>query len=394
MDTILYFSSLNTPDIQETLSGMQHVLVKRGIHLQFVERDPAPGLVGELVRLWNPIGIVAYGPDVDASCFDALPAVLLCHDPRTLPPDALSVTHASDRTGRTAAQELLATGCRSFAFVHNPEPKYWSEIRCRAFAETIHLHGFRCKTMAPQRGPKENAAEWQRRLRDFLAALPKPCGLFAACDRVASEVIAAARFEEIAVPDELAVLGVDNDESVCERIMPTLSSIQPDFRNAGMLAARLLLETRDGRAQDKSTGNGGETRRVLEFWDLRVVRRASTKLLAMRDARVADALEYIRREACAGLRAGSVVELFGTTRRIADLRFQRATGRTIAEEIRAVQLEECKRLLVGGSHQIKVICDFCGFATEGSLRKFFRRETGMSMRQWRALNGRNKGFSP
>ena len=103
----------------------------------------------------------------------------------------------------------------------------------------------------------------------------------------------------------------------------------------------------------------------------------------MRDARVSDALELIRREACAGLRAERVAALFPGTRRQTDLRFRRAVGRTIAEEIRAVQLEEVRRLLADPARQITTIGDFCGFSTPGSLRKFFRRETGMSMRQWR-----------
>ena len=89
-----------------------------------------------------------------------------------------------------------------------------------------------------------------------------------------------------------------------------------------------------------------------------------------------------------GIRPADVATLFPGTRRVADLRFKKAVGRTIGEEIHAVQLEEAKRLLADHTRQIKAIGDFCGFSTESAMRKFFRRATGVSMREWRHRNCR------
>ena len=310
---------------------------------------------------------------------------MLCHDPETLPPDALSVDHESEETGRTAARELLAAGHRSFAFVHDIGRHYWSQRRVRAFAAAVRLHGCPCRVFDPGTGDGVSSDEpvediWQRKLRSFLRSLPMPCAVFAANDATAVEVLAAARHEGIDVPGKIAVLGVDDDKDVCERTVPTLSSIAPDFHRAGVLSVQLLLKGVEA--------GGGAFGQALSFGDLDVVRRASTHSAGIRDPVVAKALELIRREACAGLRPARVAELFAPdTRRKADLRFRRAVGRTVGAEIRAVQLQEVKRMLMRPSMQIKAIGDFCGFATAGSLRNFFRRETGMSLRDWRRSQG-------
>lgn len=379
MNTILFFTPIQSPDALETIAGIRLVTARRGLHLQIVARKPTVVVVRELMDLWSPLGAIldcgSVWGGITPSLFGKLPTILLHHDPETLPPGTTNVRHASEETGRTAARELLATGLRHFAFVHNPTRKYWSDLRCRAFADTIRLHGYRCNAMAPSSGGDGADAAWQGRLRSFLRELPKPCALFAANDATAAEVLAAAQHEGINVPEELAVLGVDDDRTVCERTMPTLTSIKPNFQNAGVLAAMRLMEAIAGDAGAKP----GE----VAFGDIGVVHRASTSSAPTRDKFVAEALERIRKEACWGLRPADVATLFPGTRRVADLRFKKAVGHTIGEEIHAVQLEEAKRLLADPSRQIKAIGDFCGFSNESAMRKFFHRETGMSMSNWR-----------
>ena len=124
--------------------------------------------------------------------------------------------------------------------------------------------------------------------------------------------------------------------------------------------------------------------RTQTFGPLRVVRRDSTRILSAPDKAVTAALDLIRREACNGLGSASVAAIFPCSRRQADNRFRRATGRSILEEIHAVQLERAKQLLRDTSVQMKAISDFCGFTNPNSLRKFFLRETGMTMSAWRA----------
>jgi LacI family transcriptional regulator len=214
-------------------------------------------------------------------------------------------------------------------------------------------------------------------LRRFLESLPKPCAVFAANDKTGEQVLSAARMSGLDVPNDIAVIGVDNFEPICEHTTPPLSSVEPDFRLGGETAALMLLAA----AMSKGRFRGS---RIQTFGPLRIVRRASSRLLRRNDQHVADAIDLIRREACCGLRSSRVAALFPCSRRMADIRFAKATGHSILAEIHAVQLDRAKQLLKNNNMPLKAISDFCGFVNSNSLRKFFRKETGMSMSRWRA----------
>ena len=407
MDTILFFTiRTGRGGAQKQFVSAQTTAKSLGLHLQMVECAPTAQVVRELTGLWRPLGAIVDcgGPwgDLDPGVFGSLPVVMLGSNPEMLPPGTLSVRHDSAGTGRTAARELLATGYRHFAYVPPFQQRYWSETRQRAFVETIRLHGFECRLMKST-GTWPSDPAWQRPVRAFLRSLPKPCALFAASDSLGEGVLAAARYCGIDVPGELAVLGVDNNEAMCERAEPTLSSIEPDFHRAGRLAVEALVGAvrHDGGGAiaplDAPLGAQASSLRVCRgqdahapsgchewiYGDVRIVRRESTRPLASHDTVAAKALSLIRREACAGLRAEAVAALFPCSRRMADLRFRKAVGHSIGEEIHAVQLEEVQRLASDPQRQIKTIADLCGFGSPGSLRNFFRRETGMSITEWR-----------
>ena len=390
METILYFSTSSTRGgAHMTYVGAQAEATKRGVHLQFVDRRPEPELVRELDRLWHPVGQIAYcggvWNDIDERTFGSTPVVLVDHDPNRPFPSAFSILHDSARTGRIAAKELLSTGFRNFAYVAQPGILHWSEERARAFEQTVRMHGAEFRKMETHGLLKWDVA-WTRKMRAFLRSLPRPCALFASCDMVAVEVLAAAREIGLEVPGQLAVLGVDDNAELCENAVPTLSSIVPDFRRAGAMAVEAVIGMAGGRGSGGSGGSGGSApaaHRVALYGDLGVERRASTRPLASHDAVAAKALALIRLKAREGLRPAQVAALFPCSRRMADRRFRKAVGHSIGEEIHAVQLAEAQRLLADPERQLKVVSDFCGFGSPGSLRNFFRRETGMSLSAWR-----------
>ena len=397
MDTILYFQPPQQPYVPAKLAGVREIASRRGTHVQVVLQNLTSKLISELSEFWNAIGAIVEcatrTTPLDTTMFGALPVVLFSPPPGQRVAPALSVSHDSAATARVAARELLSTGFSNFAFVPAPEPNYWSRTRERVFSETIRKHGGTCAIFRADSPPEildgePSSIEWQTELRRFLRELPKPCGVFAANDVVGETVLKAARFEGISVPDEMAVLGVDNDERVCNRCEPLLTSIDPDFRRAGMLAAELLLEAAAKGGTPPAAGR-------LHFGPLRVVYRESMRTGGISDKRAAEALALIRRDACAGLRAERVAAVFPCSRRLAFARFRKATGHTILEEIHAVQLETAKRLLETTDIPLKALSDFCGFEDPNSLRKFFRRETGETLRAWRqasrksgALRGR------
>jgi len=380
MKTVLYFQSTSRTSASEKLDGVQGIAAKCGWHVQIVDGIPTEKNIKSLLSFWNPEGaIVECGgtaTTVDPSAFGRLPVVFFDHDPSCLPANSLCVTHDSAATGKMAARELMESGVSDFAFVPYPERRFWSEERERGFVSALSLNGRGCHVFSSRLSPKDTT-RWQRKLREFLNGLPKPCALFAANDYTAAEVLTAAEFAGVNVPDELSVMGVDDAVSICERTEPTLSSVKPDFRRGGELAALLLA----ARIRDGASLKGGRRR---AFGPLAIIRRASTRRLAVQDAAVTAALGLIRREACSGLSAKTVLGQFPCSRRMAEVRFKKAVGHTVLEEMHAVQLERAKQLLAG-TMPLKAISDFCGFENPNSLRKFFKAETGMTMTVWRNM---------
>ena len=379
MSAVLYFQPLAKTSAPEKLAGVRDVMSPRGHSVQVIEDRPTAHRIDELWRFWNPIGaIIDCGGeynDIDAKIFAGRHVVFLGHNPDTLPGNCLLVSNDQIETARAAARELLTTGYDSFAFVHVPERKKWSDLRERGFLEALSLNGKKCDVFAP---PPANAdsVRWMSGLRKFISSMPRPCAVFAANDKTAERVIAAASLEGMSAPNDIAVIGVDNFIPICEHTTPQISSIEPDFRRGGSLAAMMLL----GAVMSNGHWRGSM---VQTFGPLRVVRRASSRVLYATDKTVSAALDMIREEACSGLTAERVAAIFPCSRRMADIRFRNTTGHSMLDEIHAVQLERAKHLLSKGNLPLKVISDFCGFGHPNSLRKFFRKATGMTMGVWR-----------
>ena len=379
METVLYFQPPTKTFAPEKLAGVRDIMKRRHHHVQVIEEKLTTRLVDELWDFWDPLdAIMDCGGEynnVDAALFGKHPVVFIGHNPDSLPKRSLLVSNDQRETARAAARELLSTGYGNFAFVHVPERKKWSELRERGFADALAINGRTCAVFRPNDASGDGIG-WMKGLRVFLAALKKPCALFAANDKTAESVLAAAALEGLDTPRDIAVIGVDNFEPICEHTKPSLTSIEPDFRRGGRLAATMLLAL----SMSKGVWRGSRTQ---TFGPLRVVRRDSTRILSAPDKAVAAALDLIRREACNGLGSSRVAAMFPCSRRQADNRFRRATGRSILEEIHAVQLERAKQLLRDTSVQMKAISDFCGFTNPNSLRKFFKKETGTTLSEWR-----------
>lgn len=178
----------------------------------------------------------------------------------------------------------------------------------------------------------------------------------------------------IRIPEDLAVIGVDNDLDVCEYARPTLSSVAPDWFGAGRLTAEAL----DRLMKDPKSGPIR-----LTYPPVNIIRRQSTQRLKRPDPEVSAALERIRREACGGLTAGAVVRMFTCSRRMAEIRFRQLTDHSILDAIRSIRLERAKELLAENDRDIGAIANFCGYGSMASFSNFFKSMTGVSPNHWR-----------
>ena len=382
MKVILYFQSQSkTSSAAEKLVGVREIAAKTDWHVQVVDTFTPAKKTRQLISFWKPAGmIVECGERTDDlsvfTGFKNTPVVFIDRDPATLPKGSFCVRHDSVTAGQEAAKGLIMTGFENFAFVPFPGSWRWNDERRTGYLESLELNGHACSIFQSKASDIDSPA-YARDLRRFLKRLPKPCAIFVANDHPAEKVITEAKLLGFKIPEQLAVLGVDDYEPICEHTRPRLSSVKPDFRRGGNLAALMLIAAlRDGK---KFRGD-----HVRKYGTLQIIRRESTRIMPKSvDAEVDAALRLIRNEACNGLTAESVMRTFSCSRTLAAAKFRRATGHSILEEIHATQLERIKELLTYPDQQLKTISDFCGFKSPNSLRKFFLRETGMTMSAWR-----------
>ena len=274
------------------------------------------------------------------------------------------------------ARELLRTGHPHSAFVPALKTPPWSRHRAVAFAAAMEGFGRAVAEFRPAPEDSGDAHRFREGLARFLTSLPKPCGVFAANDATAALVASACAECGLAIPDDIALVGVDDSEEYCERGQPTLTSVRRDIEGGGTAAAELLA----------AMVRGGAPGRVARYGVERVVRRASTSVLRVRDGRVSRALEWIRLNAASPIDVADVVAEMGCSRALAFLRFRQATGHTILDEIHARRLDLAKTLLKEGV-PIDSIPERCGYVRGPHLGILFKRATGLTMRKWRASQG-------
>ncbi|MDX9794919.1 MAG: DNA-binding transcriptional regulator, partial [Kiritimatiellia bacterium] len=284
----------------------------------------------------------------------------------------------STEMGRMAADYFVERHYTHFAFVgHIYGDSYWSINRERGFRAALRAHGHRqCHVYAPCTAAEQRDWAVERpRMEAWLRGLPKPVALFAPNDRRGKQVLDACLDAGVSVPDEVAVLGVDNDEWICEASVPTLSSLQCDPRPAGYRIAAHLDRLMRGARLVKAE---------YRVEPIRVVTRQSTEWVAIADQKMAGALHYIRLHAHeSGLRVADVARSAGLSRRAAEVRFRAATGRTLRGEIEHVRLERLRALLAESDTTIGACAEACGFAGQTHVGRIFRQRFGMTMGQWR-----------
>ena len=270
-----------------------------------------------------------------------------------------AVTNDDEETGRRAGAYLLSCGFRRFAYC-GVAGTAWSESRRRGFAQAVSRADPRPRVFeAPL--PWWERLDNTRRLRSWLSALERPVGIFACNDTAGLKVGEICRDLGIAIPDGVAVMGVDNEDILCEMASPSLSSIELDCEGIGYRAAGLLDRILAGGAPMQRAG------RILLLPPRDVVERDSTRIFTCADPLVEQAMRRIRLSSLGGMNVASLVRALATSRRSLETRFNRATGSTVHAEILRVRLSCAKGLLRGTRLTIAAIAAQSGF---GSSQRF------------------------
>jgi len=281
----------------------------------------------------------------------------------------------SHQAGRLAADHLMERGFRHFAFLGAPGDPPWSTRRGEGFAARLGEAGYACATFPnPRAANRRGWAGEQAALGQWLLGLSKPLGVMACDDDRGRQVLEACRATGLQVPEDAAVVGVDNDELLCELSDPPLSSVALNVERAGYEAAALLDGLMRGRIR--------EPQRIL-VEPTYVVARRSTDVLAVDDRQVAKALRFIQDNAARPIGVMDVVDHVGVSRRALELRFQRILGRSMNREIQQARLERAKRLLTETDLSVAQVAPAAGFDSANYLSRLFHRALGMSPSAYR-----------
>jgi len=334
------------------------------------------------LKRWEGDGIIARIENrriADAVSATKLPIVDVSAA-RLLP--ELPWVETDDRAiAQLAFDHLQDRNFRSFAFCGDSQFQ-WSCWRRDHFVSLVESKGLTCPVHDFRTRSGKNVSEERQRqnLLEWLRKLPKPVGILACYDVLGHQVLDVCHEEELRVPDDIAVLGVDNDELLCSLTIPPLSSVIPDAQGTGYEAARQLDLQMSSRKRPPES--------VL-MKPLGVCTRQSTDVLAIDDPDIAHAVRYIRDHALEGINVQDVLAKVPLSRRALEIRFRDLLERTPHDEIMRVRIERVKELLLSTDLSLSEIAQRTGFRHVEYLSVAFRRNEGQPPSEFRKRRGRS-----
>ena len=328
------------------------------------------------LRKWKVQGMIVEQPErFDWFIRRSVPAVIVAtSSTEDRYPGLPRTTSCAGRISQMALDHFRERGLSHLAFC-GYDDMFWSRERSQHFAETVRQ--LELPTYLYEQPGARSRRLWEKEvsyLGQWLRSLPKPVGILCCNDERGVEVIEACKQARIRVPEDAAILGVDDDPLVCTLGSPQLSSISLDFETAGWQAAHLLDQLMRGDALS-----------VLEVpvEPQSIVTRHSTDILALDDRAVVDAIKYIRENSACFFNVDDVAVACATARRTLEKKFRVALGCTIHDQIRRTHVEQIARMLRETNLTISEVASKMGFESEKNLSRYFRKDKGITPKEYR-----------
>lgn len=287
-----------------------------------------------------------------------------------------NVTFFNDHTaeGRTAAEYFIERGFKSFAYVGTPIPIAWSVSRRNGFVSRLKKSGMHAIIYPDPVGKAAGDFTTEAPiLTKWLKSLPARTALFATHDRRAQQIVSLARQAKINIPEEIAVLGVDDDELICETATPPISSIRVFARETGWRMARAMHALLEGRAHAT----------IVRTCHTNITSRRSTEIFALGDKIVAKALTYAATHLSEDLRVRTLADISNCSVRTLQMKMLLTLGRTVKEEIASLRLTKAIELLSESSLPVAEIAKVCGYSSSSHLGTKTKEATGKTPRKIR-----------
>jgi len=326
---------------------------------------------------WKPDGIIMRDSLITKELLKLrIPTILAIHNssyPKNLP----VIKTDSSSIAKMASEHLIEKGLKNFAFCgfNNYD---WSKERRFYFNRFISEAGYKTHNyILPKRIKKNDWENEQQHVSNWIKTLPKPVGIFACNDDRGQHILEVCKLIDLKVPEDVAVVGVDNDPMICEIGDPPLTSIALNVESAGYEAAKLL----DGLIEKKKI-----TKRQILVSPSHIVQRQSSDILATDNAEVALAIRYIRNNAKNKILVRDVVKTTGISRRALERRFRKTIHRSIYDEIKLVRIEWISKLLIESDLSISKITSLFNFTDVEHISRYFKKEKGIGLREFRKLH--------
>jgi LacI family transcriptional regulator len=353
---------------RDMLAGVRRYVAEHGPWSTFLELRAPDSAPPAWLRHWDGDGILTRSFTREtADLIDAtgLPAVELRS--KALAGNRPFVGIDNAHIGRTVAEHFYERGYRRFA-VYSLTTEIFFIERVRNFVSTVEAYGCTCAELPEV--VSDNVSDWEKnqaRLISWLAQLQKPVGIFAANDQLGVHLLAACQRAGVAVPEEVAVVGAENEETLCTFATPPLSSVRFDGQAVGYHGAAVL----DNLMRGKTT----PVREILSP-PKGIVVRGSSDDLVINDALVAHAARLIRENAMTGINVDDLCRKLNASRSTLDRRMKAALNRSPKEEITRIRFREVERLLCETDLTIDIIARQTGFAHSHYLQAAFKQAYG------------------
>lgn len=295
-------------------------------------------------------------------------------------PEFSTITEDWKQTAKMAADYLLDLGLKHFGFYSGPDNLLWSLNRKMSFGDRVRKVGYKVDYYHPAAAPEKDA--WNSEissLTHWLQSLPKPVGIVAWNDERGQNIIDACVAASIRVPDEVAILGMDNDELVCDLCPVPLSSIVFNHEKVGYEAAALLHRM---IKQKKIIRNN------IYLRPLYVAGRKSTDIMQIDDQDVVKAIQYIQDNTGQNLTVKEVVDQLSVSQRTIQKKFKKIRNRSLHDEIRSQRVERVCRMLEETNLSVSEIANMLDFSEVSDLNRCFRKIKGSAPLVYRRKYGR------
>ena len=336
----------------------------RNVSLNWIRSQDADGIIAQT---WNP-------DIVEKILESGLPAIVSgVNEPMDR---VLQIKTDETVCGQVAADYFMERGFRSFAFC-GFEGIQWSQHRARSYTQRLAESGMKTVVYDPVHSKRRHVSgSAVRAIAQWLKSLTKPVAVMAANDDRALEMTLACKMANLEIPDDVSILGVDDDELICDLSRPPLSSIRLSTEKAGYRAAEMLYAL----MQQKQIPHADKR---IDVTPLYVVTRNSTDILTIEDSDVAAAIRYIREHAKENISVGDVTNEVMLSKRTLQQRFKKIRGHSIHNEIKRVRVDVLTRMLLDTHLSISQIAESLQFPDVAYLSNWFKHEMGMSPSAYR-----------